>query len=117
MGDDGAMPTTSTPAKPTEIITALLTGSSLRYLRESIGRLSSRDYQELSCTLCCMRNEVAGNCRERASEIDRFLAGDGSGSPPDKCRIYIRSSCCPLIEAVPLDLRALPQAEGSTTRH
>jgi hypothetical protein len=102
MGDDGlAMPTTLTPSTPEEIIAAMLGGRSARYLRESIRTLSFHDYRELSCTLCCMRNEVA---QERATEIDRLLAGNDAGSPPDKCRIYARSSWCPLIDAAPLDL-------------
>jgi hypothetical protein len=104
------MPTTLTPATPAEIITALLGGRSLRYLRHSIGKLSDQDYRQLSCTLCCMRNEATADGPERASEIDRFLAGDGAGSPPDKCRIYTRSSWCPLIDA------ALPGRTSSTTK-
>jgi hypothetical protein len=91
-------------ATPAEIITALLRGSSVRLLRESIRKLSARDYRELSCNLCCMRSEIAANCQERASEIDRLLGGDGIGSPPDRCSIYTGTSWCPLIDAAPLDL-------------
>jgi hypothetical protein len=105
------MPTTLTPATPAEIVAALLGGSSARYLRESIGRLSSHDYRELSCTLCCMRNEVAVSCQERANEIDRLLAQNGNGCPPTNCKIYAHSSWCPLIDAAPLDL---PQGNNGT---
>ena len=98
------MPTTLTPATPADFVAALLGGSSARYLRESIRRLSSQDYLELSCTLCCMRNEVAANCQERANEIDRLLAANGNGSPPNSCRIYALNSRCPLIDAAPLHL-------------
>ncbi len=106
MGDDGfAMPTTLTPATtPAELVAALLAGNSARYLRESIGRLSFHEYRELSCTLCCMRNEVAASSQERAIEIDRLLAANGSGCPPDNCKIYAHTSWCPLIDAAPLHL-------------
>lgn len=94
-----------TPATPSEIISALLGGSPARCLRRSIGRLSLHDYRELSCTLCCIRNEVAANCQERAREIDRVLERNGSASSPANCKIYAMSSGhCPLIEAEPLDL-------------
>jgi hypothetical protein len=92
-----------TPAA--EIITALLGGSSAEHLSESIGTLSSRDYRELCCTLCCMRNEVEANCRERAEEIDRFLSLNSCGGQPFNCGIYERSSgWCPLIGDAPLDV-------------
>jgi hypothetical protein len=51
-----------------------------------------------------MRNEAAANCQERAREIDRLPDGDSTGRPPDRCRIYTRTACCPLIDAATLDL-------------
>jgi hypothetical protein len=94
------------PTPATEIITALLGGSSAEHLSESIRTLSSRDHRELCCTLCCMRNEVAANCRERADEIDRFLSRNSCGDQPINCGIY-EGSCgwCPLIGDAPLDVR------------
>jgi hypothetical protein len=105
MDDDGvAMPTTATPPKPADLVAALLAGTSARYLRESIWMLSIDDYRDLCCTLCCMRKEVAAKSQERADEIDRFLASTNNGSPVINCRIYARSSWCPLIDAAPLAL-------------
>lgn len=103
MGDDSCtMPTTPTQATPADLVADLLAGASASHLRDSIWALSIDDYRDLCCTLCCMRNEVAANSPERADEIDRFLASTNNGSPVINCRIYARSSWCPLIDAAPL---------------
>src|ERR1035438_7175816 len=95
MDDDCIVPSLPTPATAPEIITALLGGSSARFLRKSIRGLSCNDYRKLCCMLCCMRDEVAANCRERATEIDRVLAAEGTGGLAN-CKIYsLSSGHCP----------------------
>ena len=93
---------TQTPG--TEIILALFGGGSADQFNESTRRLSPTDYRELCCTLCCVRNEVAANCQERADEIDKFLARNGAGKPIG-CKINaLNSGRCPLVGSVPLAL-------------
>jgi hypothetical protein len=88
-----------------EIISDLLGGSAATQLASRIEKLPYHEYRKLCCTLCCMRNEVAANCTERADEIDRLLAKSIVGRNPTKCKIWALSSVwCPLVDHAPLDL-------------
>jgi hypothetical protein len=92
----------------TKIVEALLAGVSVDRLKEPIRGLSPDDYRDLCCTLCCVREEVAVNCRECAKEINRLLTRSGSGGSPTNCKIYTASSgWCPLIDHTPLHLGKL----------
>jgi hypothetical protein len=70
-----------------EILDALMGGSSSQSLQARIEELSKKDRRELLCTICCLRDEIANNCLERAAEVDLVLSWNGHLLPPNGCGI------------------------------
>ena len=88
-----------------EILDALMGGSSLQSIQTSIEELSTKDRRELLCTFCCLRDEIADNCLERAVEVDLVLASNGHSLPPSRCGIReLNEGQCPLTSAEPRSL-------------
>jgi len=88
--------------RTSEILDALMGGSSFQSLQIGIDELSKEDRRELLCTVCCLRDEIADNCLERAGEVDRVLAGNGHSMPPSRCGIRkTNGGVCPLTAAEP----------------
>jgi len=83
-----------------EILDALMGGSSYQSLQTCIEQLPTKDRRELLCTVCCLRDEIADNCLQRAEEVDRVLASNGHTLPPSRCRVAeLDGGVCPLTEA------------------
>ena len=70
-----------------EILDALMGGTSYRLLQSRIEQLSKPEQKELLCLICCLRDEIANNCVDRAAHCDRLLLHNGHSLRPSLCGI------------------------------
>ncbi len=84
-----------------EILDAMMGGTSAELLQFCIEQLPRPDQKELLCVVCSLRDEIAANCVERAEDCDRLLLINGHSLPPSRCGIrqFSEDGCPHLVVA------------------
>jgi hypothetical protein len=65
----------------TEVFDAILAGTPARDVVPAFLRLAPEDRQNVLCTVCAMREEIARNCQAYATEVHELLTA--------QCPLYI----------------------------
>jgi hypothetical protein len=72
------------PVAASEVLNAILAGEREWEVAPKLRQLSSTDRQNLLCTVCAMRDEIARNCWSTAAEVNALLTTE--------CPFYVHGS-------------------------
>ena len=65
-------------ATPMQVFDLILAGSREWEIAPLLRQLTDEDRQNLLCTICAMREEIACNCRSTAAEVNALLTTECS---------------------------------------